>query len=106
MRTTLTAFIVFVMTLVACDGDGTTETTPEATVTVGAQAESPAAVSPAQSLLSFAAPVEGDLDTDCSGRGWCFNQHGEMQGAIGHGPGGGIGGADESFEWDANLPIP
>lgn len=56
-------------------------------------------------------PVVGDLEIvspleQCSGTKWCFNQHKLMFNSIGHGPGGGVGKADDSYAWDANLNTP
>jgi len=59
-------------------------------------------------------PVAGDLEIvypgqQYSGTKWCFNQHQEQPGGPGtpgHGPGGGIGKADDTFAWDVNLNYP
>jgi hypothetical protein len=52
-------------------------------------------------------PVTGELEVvstlnACSNSIWCFNQHKTE----GHGPGSGIGQADDTFAWDANLNYP
>jgi len=52
-------------------------------------------------------PVIGDLEVvysieQCTSTKWCFNQHKTS----GHGPGGGICQADDTFAWDINLNYP
>ena len=52
-------------------------------------------------------PVIGQLQvvsnlSDCLDTKWCFNQH--KTGS--HSPNGGIGGADDTWAWDANLNYP
>lgn len=54
-------------------------------------------------LREVYSPVVGQLTTgSCSGRAWCFNQH--RSGL--HGPGDGVGGADDTYSWDLNLNTP
>lgn len=57
--------------------------------------------------LEVLSPVVGDLEVvssveQCSNTKWCFNQH--QTGA--HAPSGGVGQADDTFAWDANLNFP
>ena len=61
--------------------------------------------------LQVLSPVIGPLEivsdiNDCSGTKWCFNQHKTGNGGIGHIPGGGVGKADDTYAWDANLDTP
>ncbi|MDO8637670.1 MAG: peptidoglycan DD-metalloendopeptidase family protein, partial [Dehalococcoidia bacterium] len=60
-------------------------------------------VTPSQIL----SPVVGQLEvvntlSACSNTKWCFNQHK----TLGHAPGQGVGQADDTFAWDANLNTP
>jgi len=60
---------------------------------------------------AFLSPVVGDLEVvssleRCSGKKWCFNQHKLMFNSVGHGTGGGICQADDTYAWDANLNTP
>jgi len=50
-------------------------------------------------------PVVGEIAVgSCSGTKWCFNQHKECDSnGIGHCPGGGINGTDDTNAWDLNL---
>ena len=55
-------------------------------------------------------PVVGELEvvnanSACSDTKWCFNQH-KTPGVPGHSLGGGIGQADDTYAWDANLNQP
>jgi Tol biopolymer transport system component len=64
-----------------------------------------------QQVLS---PVTGDFEVvssleKCTDTKWCFNQHkspADFNPQIGHIPGGGIGGADDTYAWDINLNTP
>jgi HEAT repeat protein len=61
--------------------------------------------------LQVLSPVAGLLETvsdvnDCSGTKWCFNQHKTGSSGIGHIPEGGVGKADDTYAWDANLNTP
>jgi HEAT repeat protein len=58
--------------------------------------------------IQVLSPVMGPMETvsdvnDCSGTKWCFNQHKTGMNGIGHIPGGGVGKADDTYAWDANL---
>jgi len=61
--------------------------------------------------LQILSPVIGPLEivsgiNDCAGTEWCFNQHKTGNGGIGHITGGGVGKADDTYAWDANLNTP
>lgn len=67
----------------------------------------PAPVSAQVTPTEIMAPVTGDLevvssDLACGGAVWCFNQHGTGL----HGLAQGVGRANDTYAWDANLNMP
>lgn len=58
-------------------------------------------LSPVVGLLEVIGPYGTCSDTE-----WCFNQHQTASDGIGHIPGGGVGHADDTYAWDANLNYP
>ncbi|MCJ7509902.1 MAG: M23 family metallopeptidase, partial [Dehalococcoidia bacterium] len=66
------------------------------------------------SVVMVASPMHGGVELvsseeKCSDTKWCFNQHDgpcDPVTGVGHCPGGGVGRADDTYAWDANLNAP
>ena len=86
------------------NGNAVSRTDKESSLTVYARC---VRAGPSGSFDTLTSPVIGPIQTvttqeDCLSDRWCFNQHQTGY----HHPGGGVGGSDDTFAWDANLNYP